>query len=97
MIIAITVITIAKLKLAAGIFFPIYIYLGIEYFETADFDPGPGVAEHISVGHADIALVKLGPDGSYKWSEAWGSIEGDGADSCAFDSNGDFFMVLFHC
>jgi len=70
------------------------IYLGIEFFETVDFDPAAaGVDEHVSVGHADIALCKLDRSGNFQWAHSWGSVAGDGADGLVFDDDGNLYMT----
>ncbi len=69
------------------------IYLGVEYFRTVDFDPGPGVDEYTSNGHAEAALVKLTKDGDYVWTHSWGSVEGDGSDGIVFDHHGNLYMT----
>jgi len=69
------------------------IYLGIEYFGTADFDPGEGVYEHTAVGYADIALCKLDGDGNFQWAHSWGSALGDGSDGLVFDDEGNLYMT----
>ncbi len=61
-----------------------------QFHETVDFDPGPGVDLHTAHAVADAAFVmKLGPDGSYKWTRTFGeqfftegqyvAMDGDGA------------------
>ena len=39
------------------------IYLVGEFWKTMDFDPGPGIDEHVSHGSEDAFLLKVLPDG----------------------------------
>ena len=50
------------------------IYLTGGFYETIDFDPGPGVEEHTAVGGTDIFLMKLNSSGDMLWTRTWGGI-----------------------
>ncbi len=51
------------------------IYFSGMFWDTVDFDPGPGVAERSSTGSADSFVVKLDTDGSFLWVESWGGAD----------------------
>jgi hypothetical protein len=61
--------------------------------ETVDFDPGPGVDEHTSVGDADFFLSKFDSTGNFKWAHTWGSVIGDYAAGVAVDSSGNVYFT----
>jgi len=45
------------------------ILLTGEYEGTADFDPGPGIAQHTSPSVSSLYVLKLDSDGNYIWSK----------------------------
>ncbi|MDW7694278.1 SBBP repeat-containing protein [Flammeovirgaceae bacterium SG7u.111] len=59
------------------------------FYGTADFDPGPGVNE-LTSSYGDAYVVKLGPNGSYKWAKnlGWGH-----ANSITTDDDGNVFIA----
>lgn len=62
------------------------------YFEgISDFDPGPGIDQHVASGYGDAFISKFTPDGSYVWGINFGSDALGGADfgwSLAIDKQG---------
>ncbi len=65
------------------------IYLVGFFSSEADFDPGPGVDEHSSVGDADAFLCKLSSYGDFLWARTWGGEGYDSADAVAIDNQGN--------
>jgi len=64
------------------------------YFSTTvDFDPGPGVDEHVSHGDKDAFLVKYDESGNFKWARTWGAKAGDWGRGVAVDDWGDAFVT----
>jgi len=62
--------------------------------ETADFDPGPGVAAFTATDLWDMFLVKLDADGNYEWAYTWGSEWGDeNGYGVACDGDGNVYMT----
>jgi hypothetical protein len=53
------------------------IYLTGSFQGTCDFDPGPGIDEHISNGGCDIYLAKFSADGNFIWARTWGGQRSD--------------------
>jgi len=53
------------------------LYLAGYFFDTVDFDPGPGTHTLISNGAADIVIQKLDTSGNFIWATSFG---GDGED-----------------
>ena len=47
------------------------------FYDKADFYPGPGLVEQTSEGYNDIFLLRLDPEGNYKWVKIWGGIYSD--------------------
>ena len=54
-----------------------------------DFDPGPGIDEHISTGETDSFVSKFDTDGVFKWARTWGGKEDDYGLAVAPASTGD--------
>jgi len=52
------------------------LYVTGKYELTVDFDPGPGVDEHTSVGGNDIFLSKISFSGDLEWARTWGGLAG---------------------
>jgi hypothetical protein len=48
------------------------------FYDTADFDPGPGVDEHTPNGSYDIFLSKFDSNGEFQWARTWGGGFGYG-------------------
>ena len=48
------------------------IFITGAFTGPVDFDPGPGVTEHESLGEYDIFLSKFDPDGNLLWTRTWG-------------------------
>ncbi len=55
------------------------IYCMGTFYETMDFDPGPGTENHTSLGQSDSFLIKLDTAGNYKWGQRFGGTDFDGA------------------
>jgi hypothetical protein len=43
------------------------LYLAGYFYDTVDFDPGPGVVQRTSMGQIDSYLLKLDRDGQFQW------------------------------
>jgi len=66
------------------------------YFrDTADFDPGVGISNLISVGGSDIFFAKYDTEGNYIWAKSIGSINGDVGHSIAVDNKGNVHLTGF--
>jgi hypothetical protein len=46
---------------------------------VADFDPGPGMDSHTSMGKADAFLSKFDNSGSWLWTKSWGDFDQEAA------------------
>jgi len=60
---------------------------------TMDFDPGPGVDLRSTNGSRDVAITKLGADGSYAWTRTFGGVYYDEGRGIAGDSEGDVLVA----
>ncbi len=56
---------------------PQNVYVAGYFKNTVDFDPGPGVDEHSSIGGADIFLNKFDSSGNFHWARTWGGMGDD--------------------
>ncbi|MBC7886988.1 MAG: SBBP repeat-containing protein [Ferruginibacter sp.] len=65
------------------------------YFSgTADFDPGAGVANLISVGSTDIFICKLDNNGNFAWARAMGSTTTEAAYTITTDLPGNVLITI---
>ena len=62
------------------------------YLLTADFDPGPGVANLTTAG-LDAFVSKLDSSGSYVWARSFGSRQGAVGKSVAVDMSGNVYTA----
>ncbi|MBI2967293.1 MAG: SBBP repeat-containing protein [Bacteroidetes bacterium] len=69
------------------------VYVTGYFSNTADFDPGPGTANLISVGAEDIFIAKYDAIGNYIWAKNIGSTGYDGARSIAVDDSGYVYIT----
>ena len=66
----------------------------IGYFtRTADFDPGPGIVNKISLGLNDIFVSKLDSSGSFAWAKSMGGSDTDYGAGIVVDSNGNVYTT----
>jgi hypothetical protein len=63
------------------------------YFEgTADFDMGPGAANHTSAGLRDIFVLKMDPAGAYVWAKTHGGPGDDYSREIKADATGALYV-----
>ena len=48
------------------------VYVTGGYWDTVDFDTGPGTDEHTSNGGSDVFLSKFDSSGAFQWARTWG-------------------------
>ncbi len=70
-----------------------WVYVVGYFNETVDFDPGPGVDEHISHGDWDSLLAKYTSDGEFVWAKTWGAPAWDQARDVAVDGAGGVYVA----
>ncbi len=65
------------------------------YFEgTGDFNPGPGVDNHTSLGYKDAWVSRFDPNGNFKWARTWGEADDDDvAIAVAHDLSGNCYIT----
>ncbi len=68
-------------------------YLSGYYSGTADFDPGPGTANLISVGSYDAFLAKYDATGNYVYAIPLGGTSTDYGNSIALDGSGNPYLA----
>ncbi len=69
------------------------IFLTGTFQDTADFDPGSGVANMISAGHSrDLFFARYDTDGNYIWAKKIGSSNVESGSSIALDGNGNICL-----
>jgi hypothetical protein len=66
------------------------------YYELADFDPGPGSDYHASAGLDDAFVSKFDPDGNLQWAKTFGSEESDSCWSVCFDGTDVYITGGFY-
>ncbi len=71
------------------------VYVCGAYDDTVDFDPGPGVVEHTTVGRKDAFVSKFNGDGELEWVRVFGGERDDYAYDVAVDDLGNVFLTGF--
>ncbi len=69
------------------------VYTTGYFFGTADFDPGPGVANLTSAGSTNIFVSKLDASGNYVWAKRMGGTSFDRGYSIAVDGSGNVYTT----
>ncbi|NUM54427.1 MAG: SBBP repeat-containing protein [Candidatus Hydrogenedentes bacterium] len=69
------------------------IYTTGSFFDTGDFDPGPGVENLVSRGGVDVFVSKLTSNGEFVWARSFGSGGYDEGRSLAADPNGNVLIT----
>ena len=67
-------------------------YISGRFKDTADFDPSPGVEEHISNGGAECYIAKFDHYGNFQWAQSWGGTGDDTAMAVDVDSTGNVYV-----
>jgi len=68
------------------------VYYGGGFQSTLDFNPGPGIDEITEDGGEWGFLSKLGPNGEYFWTRAWGLVQ-FGVTDILIDREGDIYVT----
>ena len=69
------------------------VYATGVFSDTADFDPGAGIANLTSVGGNDIFISKLDSSGNFVWAKAMGGMSYDYGNSIALDASGNVYTT----
>ncbi|MBL7712972.1 MAG: SBBP repeat-containing protein [Chitinophagaceae bacterium] len=69
------------------------IYLGGNFRNTADFDPGSGSEDMTALGLSDMFVVKLDASGSFVWSRRMGGLFDDHLSALALDLSGNVLLA----
>ena len=69
------------------------IYIFGDFFDSCDFDPGPGNDVRVSNGDYDAFLSKFNQAGSRFWTRTWGGVFGDKGYDLAIDSSDNIYAV----
>ena len=68
------------------------IYVGGDFRNTVDFDPGAGTDTRTSAGTDDVFVSKYDSSGNYQWTKAFGGTGGDWAAAITVDGGGDLYV-----
>ena len=69
------------------------IFIGGDYMETVDFDPGAGIAIHSSLGGRDLFLLKLDAAGDFQWVHTMGGPDDDYGSAVQADPAGHVYFT----
>lgn len=69
------------------------VYTVGSFFETADFDPGPGIVNLTSAGATDIFISKLNSSGNFEWVRQVGGTLYDNCFSLAIDAASNLYLT----
>jgi len=69
-------------------------YITGHFYDTVDFNPGPGVDEHTSNGIENIFLSKFNSNGEFQWARTWGGTGyNDTGYGIAVDAGGNAYIT----
>lgn len=69
------------------------VYIGGGFFDTVDFNTGPGVLNAVSKGEDDIFIVKLDTAGNFNWVKTFGSASFEYASAISTDGAGNSYTI----
>ena len=69
------------------------VFVTGSFWDTVDFDPGPGVDNHSSDGPDNIFLSKFDSSGNFVWARTWGGKWPDRGYSVAVDGSGNAYVT----
>jgi hypothetical protein len=69
------------------------VYVTGMFAGAVDFDPGPGVDNHISNEYGDAFLSKFDSSGNFQWARTWGGIYADWGEGVAVDGSGNVYVT----
>lgn len=69
------------------------IYTVGDFWNTADFDPGPGTANLTSLGGYDIFITKFDPSGNYVWAKSLGGARYNFGYGITVDASGNVYTT----
>ncbi|MCB0536385.1 MAG: T9SS type A sorting domain-containing protein [Bacteroidetes bacterium] len=69
------------------------IFVAGHFFGTADFDPGPETNNLISLGSADIFILKLNSSGSFIWAKSMGGGAYESVSDMSVDGFGNVHTI----
>jgi len=68
------------------------IYIAGSFGIEVDFDPGPVVENHTSIGGMDAFLSSLDSNGGLQWARTWGGLDSDYGSSVIVAPSGDLIV-----
>ena len=69
------------------------VYTTGSFFDTVDFDPGPGTFNLTSAGNMDVFVSKLDSSGNFVWARRWGGIAFDQGWGISVDGLGNIYTT----
>lgn len=70
-----------------------HVYLSGGFYETVDFDPGPGIVNATSNGTMDVFVQKLDENGSLLWINSFGGPAFDPVSSLVIDDDFNVYTM----
>jgi hypothetical protein len=69
------------------------VFITGSFNQTADFDPGPGTANLVSIGGWDIFVTKLDMNGNFVWAQQFGGFDFDNGKDIEVNFTGEIFVT----
>ena len=69
------------------------VYTTGYFWDTVDFDPGPGISTLTSVGIFDVFISKLDSNGNFVWAKGMGGVTYDVGSGISVDSSGNVYTT----
>jgi gliding motility-associated-like protein len=70
------------------------IFVGGQFEQTVDFDPGVGTLSITSNGSRDAFILKLDTNGDLIWAKTIGGVDGDTGSDLDVDQEGNVFLAM---
>jgi len=68
-------------------------YVTGRFWDTVDFNPGPGEDKHTSNGLHDVVLSRFDLSGNFQWAMTWGGSDWDEGTGVAVDGLGNAYVT----
>ncbi len=69
------------------------VFVAGHFEQTVDFDPGPSTFNFTALGGKDFVLLKLDPNGNFRWAKQFGTVNQELRPDIALDGYGNIHLA----